>query len=53
MLNIKGCTKPRSLQPDCSREGVLRDVKTAVELLPLDVKKVSSFDSNMDLGALD
>jgi hypothetical protein len=40
VLNVKGCTKPGSLEPDASRAGVLRDVKIAVDLLPPDLKKV-------------
>lgn len=45
VLNVKGCTKPGSLEPDSSRAAVLRDVKMAVDLLPPELKRVrhSSF----------
>jgi len=43
-INIKGCTVPGQMMPDGSREGVIRDVKTALELLPPEIKKVDIFE---------
>ncbi|CAI4214332.1 unnamed protein product [Parascedosporium putredinis] len=43
-LNIKACVVPGKLEPDGSREGVLRDVEQAVSQLPPDVKVIDLFE---------
>jgi len=43
-INIKGCTLPGQMMPDGSREGVMRDVKNALELLPSNIKKIDIFE---------
>lgn len=44
VLNVKGCNKPDTLLPDSSREGVMRDVRAAVDMLPPKLKKIDMFE---------
>jgi pyridoxine 4-dehydrogenase len=43
-LNIKGCMKPGVMLPDGTREGVMRDVKICLDLLPPEIKKIDMFE---------
>jgi pyridoxine 4-dehydrogenase len=43
-LNIKGCVKLGTISPDGSREAVMRDVKTCLDLLPSEIKKIDMFE---------